>query len=170
MITPELMQAILAQYQLSTMGVHGVPHWARVLENGRCLASVTHAKLEVVELFAVFHDSRRLNEHIDHKHGHRGADLASEMRSTYFQLDDEDFQILYTACDRHTDGQVDGDITVQTCWDSDRLDLGRVWISPKPHRLCTEAARNVDIISWAYRRSRRKNIPDLIETEWGIVL
>jgi uncharacterized protein len=31
---------------------------------------------------------------------------------------------------------------VQTCWDADRLDLGRVGIIPRPDRLCTEEARD----------------------------
>jgi hypothetical protein len=36
---------------------------------------------------------------------------------------------------------LDGDITVQTCWDADRLDLPRVGIQPLPQFLCTEAAK-----------------------------
>jgi uncharacterized protein len=46
-----------------------------------------------------------------------------------------------------------GDITVLTCWDADRLDLGRVGIRPAAHRLCTDAARDPAMIEWAYRRS-----------------
>jgi uncharacterized protein len=42
---------------------------------------------------------------------------------------------------------------VQTCWDADRLDLGRVGKRPDPRRLCTPAARDRDVIEWAYRRS-----------------
>ena len=50
-------------------------------------------------------------------------------------------------------GLVEGDITIQTCWDSDRLELGRVGIKPLPERLCTEFAKRKDIIEEAYRRS-----------------
>jgi uncharacterized protein len=46
-----------------------------------------------------------------------------------------------------------GDVTVQTCWDADRLDLGRVGIRPVASRLCTPAARAPDVIAWAYARS-----------------
>jgi len=42
---------------------------------------------------------------------------------------------------------------VQTCWDADRLDLGRVGKKPDPLRLCTAAARKPEIISAAYARS-----------------
>lgn len=51
------------------------------------------------------------------------------------------------------EGQTLGDATVLTCWDADRLDLGRVGIRPHPHRLCTEAARDPVLLEWAYQRS-----------------
>ena len=105
-----------------------------------------------VQLFAVFHDSRRINEGQDDGHGERGADLAAELRHL-FTLSDADFDLLYEACARHTDGLVEGDITIQTCWDSDRLDLGRVGIVPAPKKLCTPAAKTWEIIKWADGRA-----------------
>ena len=54
-----LIHQILEDYALPWHGTHGVGHWARVLENGLRLAKTTRANLEVVQLFAVFHDSRR---------------------------------------------------------------------------------------------------------------
>ena len=59
---PMIVQAVLEWYPLPLESVHGVVHWARVLENGRRLSGETGANIEVVELFAVLHDSRRLNE------------------------------------------------------------------------------------------------------------
>ena len=126
-----LVHRILEDYALPPHGTHGIGHWARVLENGLRLAEATGAKVEVVQLFAVFHDSRRINEGVDDGHGERGADLAAELRHL-FTLSDADFDLLYEACARHTDGLVEGDITIQTCWDSDRLDLGRVGMVPAP--------------------------------------
>jgi uncharacterized protein len=41
-----------------------------------------------------------------------------------------------------------------TCWDADRLDLGRIGIRPKGTKLCTSAARDPAVIEWAYQRSR----------------
>jgi uncharacterized protein len=41
-----------------------------------------------------------------------------------------------------------------TCWDSDRLDLGRVGIKPHPTRLCTDAAKDLEMIRLAYEASR----------------
>jgi hypothetical protein len=45
------------------------------------------------------------------------------------------------------------DITAQTCWDADRLDLGRVGTTPKAEYLCTNAARDPDMIEWAHGRA-----------------
>jgi len=60
---PLLVRAILAGYQLPLSGVHGPAHWLRVRANGEALAAATHgADLEVVQLFALLHDSRRVNE------------------------------------------------------------------------------------------------------------
>ena len=127
-------------YALPLRGFHGVVHWARVLENGQRLASETGANVDVVTLFALFHDSRRVNEDFDLGHGHRGARYARTLRGKLIHLDGADFKLLFEACRLHTDGLTDGDITLQTCWDADRLDLGRVGITPDPDQLCTDAA------------------------------
>jgi uncharacterized protein len=171
MITRELFQAIYGQYAQSPGGTHGISHWARVLENGRLLASRTDgANLYVVELFSVFHDSRRVTEKRDPDHGRRGAELALELRGKAFDLTDHEFSLLYDACVRHTDGDTQADVTIQVCWDSDRLDLGRVNIIPEPKKLCTRAARNPEVISWALDRSRIRFEPDLMVSEWGMDL
>jgi uncharacterized protein len=119
-----IIHAILEDYALPWHGIHGVSHWARVLENGLRLAQENRANIEVVQLFAIFHDARRVNENVDDGHGKRGAELAVKLRGM-FSLSDQDFDLLYIACADHTEGKIDGDITIQTCWDADRLDLGR---------------------------------------------
>jgi len=168
MISKGLVEAILRRYALSPLGIHGLVHWARVLENGRTLARRTGARIEVVELFSVFHDARRVNDGWDRKHGHRGAELAAEVRGVHFRLSDGDFDLLYRACRDHTDGATEADVTVQTCWDADRLDLGRVRIDLDPRYLCTEAARDPAVMAWADRRSRQGFVPDLIRQEWDL--
>ncbi|HEY6073352.1 MAG TPA: hypothetical protein VIV15_08190, partial [Anaerolineales bacterium] len=146
LLTPKLLERILKEYALPWRGTHGITHWARVLENARGLAQLTGADLQVVELFAVFHDSRRMNERVDHGHGRRGAALARELRGTAFDLDDGRLALLEYACAEHTHGLTTGDISVQVCWDADRLDLLRVGIQPHPNLLCTEAAREPEIL------------------------
>lgn len=160
-----ILRTILEGYVLPVRGDHGVVHWARVLENGLRVAGVTGADREVVTLFALFHDSRRVNEYRDDGHGLRGAELAHSLRSSLVQLDDMRFELLYEACRLHTDGRTDGDATLQACWDADRLDLGRVGITPKPHRLCTDAARG--ILAWADRRATQGHVPETVLDAWG---
>ena len=165
-----IVRAILDEYALPLHGHHGVAHWARVLENARRLCPQTGADLEVVSLFAVFHDSRRLNEGFDPDHGIRGAQFAKTLRGQLFELSDDDFQLLHCACSGHTDEETHPDVTVRTCWDSDRLDLGRVGIVPHPDLLCTDEARTSTMINWAHGRASFGFIPPLVADEWGIDL
>lgn len=170
MITQALLKEILSEYTLPLDGRHGVSHWARVLENGRKLAQLTGADLEVVELFAVFHDSKRTNEGIDNGHGVRGAAYAEVLRGDFYEVDDAAFELLSKACAEHTLGRRQADLTVQVCWDSDRLDLGRAGITPVPQLLCTSPAQDLDMIAWANERSLSRFVPELVEKEWGIRL
>ncbi|HEX5136248.1 MAG TPA: hypothetical protein VFY93_04695, partial [Planctomycetota bacterium] len=114
---------------------------------------VTGARPRVVELFAFLHDARRESDAHDPQHGARAADLARSLAGRSFALDAADLDLLVAACRDHSEGLTEGDVTVQTCWDADRLDLGRVGRRPRPDLLCTAAAR--DLIDWAYARSRR---------------
>ncbi|NQW62616.1 MAG: hypothetical protein HQ461_07285 [Deltaproteobacteria bacterium] len=161
-----IMQEILAGYALRQRGAHGVVHWARVLENGLAVAEQIGADREVVALFALFHDARRVNEYTDPEHGLRGGELARSMRGRLVHLDDARFELLFEACRLHTDGHTEGDPTLQACWDADRLDLGRVGITPKPHRLCTETARG--LIPWSHARAIADFEPTEVLRGWGV--
>jgi uncharacterized protein len=163
-----LVSAVLEDYALPWDGIHGLGHWARVLENGLRLAEVTGANVDVIQLFAVFHDSRRVNESSDLGHGMRGAELAARLRGTLYDLPDAQFALLYEACAAHADGLTAADITIQTCWDADRLDLGRVGMRPEPTRLCTDAAKQPEIINWADGRAAFGVMPDFMRRNWLI--
>ena len=123
MVSNGLIKKILASYPLAIDGRHGPAHWARVYENGLRLAEITGAKIEVVAIFAVMHDCRRTTESKNYHHGQNAADFAFTLRGSELQLGPDDFRLLYTACAGHAEGGTEGDITVQTCWDADRLDL-----------------------------------------------
>jgi uncharacterized protein len=150
-----VIAAVRAQYRLDWDGIHGLAHWERVRENGLLLAGLTGARADVVELFSYFHDSCRHNDSHDPEHGARGAELARGLAGTVFDLDSEGLRLLVGACTGHTRGETVAEITVATCWDADRLDLGRVGTTPRPTRLCTDAARDPAIIAWAGARSLR---------------
>ena len=59
----------MTQYKLDPQGLHGLPHWERVLQNGLRLAEHTGADSTVITLFALFHDACRENEWKDKNHG-----------------------------------------------------------------------------------------------------
>lgn len=155
-VTPTLLARIRDQYRLDWHGIHGLPHWERVLANGRRLAEATGADPLVVEFFAALHDSRRLNDGHDPEHGPRAAALARELASEpgLVPLSSSQLELLMDACRTHTSGTTTDDPTVGTCWDADRLDLLRVGIRPDPRYLATEAARDPAVIEWAMGRSR----------------
>lgn len=67
----------------------------------------------------------------------RGAELARTMKGVHFNLPNNSFEALITACTYHTNGHQIPDITIATCWDADRLDLPRVRIVPDPEMMAT---------------------------------
>ncbi len=152
-ITPALLQTLRQEYRLDWHGVHGYAHWLRVRQNGLRLAELTGANPRVVELFAFLHDICRQNDIVDPGHGQRAADFAAGLPDVRRLLTPAELDLLRQACAGHTRGETQADLTVQVCWDADRLDLGRIGIHPDPRFLCTEAARQPEIIAWAHRRS-----------------
>ena len=157
-----ILDRVFKQYQLHWCGIHGVEHWARVMYNGLLIADQIEADRRVVTLFALFHDSCRLNDGHDPQHGARGAALALSLRGDLFELEDPAMELLHYACCRHTDGLTEADPTVQACWDADRLDLERVGITPQPRYLCTDIAKRPDVIDAASRRACAGEHPDCL--------
>jgi uncharacterized protein len=151
-----LLKTVREQFRLEWQGIHGVPHWSRVRWNGLTMAQVNGARADVVELFAFLHDSQRFHDGRDREHGARAADFTLELNRDLLKLDRAGLEMLAYAVRHHSDGLIEADLTVQTCWDSDRLDLGRVGITPRPDRLCTEQARDPMLFEVAYRRSVRR--------------
>lgn len=139
----DLWRRVSEQFALGLDSIHGPAHWRRVERNALLLATRTGADITVVRLFAVFHDSRRHNENHDPQHGERGAALAAQMRGQHFELEDEAFAKLIHACTWHTHEPQHADATIGTCFDADRLDLGRVGIIPSAKFMSTEFAREI---------------------------
>ena len=156
-LSTELIEHIKNQFLPDWQGIHGVRHWARVRVIGRRLAKHTGANLKVVELFAFLHDTQRHNDGHDPDHGLRASNWIDGLNGKFFDLDENELTLLKSACEDHTKGYTTGDITVRTCWDSDRLDLGRVGIKPDPAYLCTDIGRDKTTIKWAYARSLHNN-------------
>jgi uncharacterized protein len=153
-VSQELIDVIREGFALSLNGIHGAAHWERVRENGLRLAPLTGADAEVVELFAYLHDSKRHDNGFDPEHGQRAAEFVQMLNGSLFTLSDADLERLVYACVHHSQDITEGDITVQTCWDADRLDIGRIGVKPRARYLCTSAAKDPEMIEWAFQRSQ----------------
>lgn len=155
LITPQLVTYIRAEFRLEWRGIHGAGHWARVRYNGLKLAEKNGANSAVIELFAFLHDIKRENDDHDPEHGLRASNLVELLNGRFFDISEDEKGLLEAACRDHSQGKTHEDLTVRTCWDADRLDLGRVGVRPDPDYLCTPEARDPDLIEKSWLRSRR---------------
>lgn len=144
-----LWRRVIEDPGLRSSHIHGPEHWKRVERNGIYIGKQIGADLEVIKLFALFHDSKRQNDGIDPGHGRRGADFAKKLRNIHFEISDKQFNIFYNACKLHTRQIHTKDNTMGACWDADRLDLGRIGMKPSSKFMNTETAKNiVDKYRW----------------------
>ena len=132
------LQDYILSHRLFESERHGLTHWKQVEFNGLLLATETGADTVVVRLFALFHDSKRANDGPDIIHGARGAEFAKTCFEEHrLDITQEHFDKLYHACKFHTTEPRSGDATIDTCYDADRLDLGRVGIALDPKKMAT---------------------------------
>ena len=127
-----------------TLGaLHGISHWERVERNGLLLAT-PECDVTVIRLFAYLHDSCRENDGHDWEHGPRAAKMIVGIRNSLLKdLTDDQFQLLQEACRLHTSTHRTGNPTIDACFDADRLDLGRVGITPDPNKMATEKGKEL---------------------------
>ncbi len=134
---PTLQKHVLS-HRIFESELHGIEHWKQVERNGLLLATETGADVTIVRLFALFHDSKRADDGFDKEHGPRGAEFAKTCFEEHrFDITQEQFDKLYHACKFHTTEPRSGDATIDTCYDADRLDLGRVGIKLDPNKMAT---------------------------------
>ena len=132
------------EQRLYDSSYHGLEHWHQVEFNGLLLASRTGADITVVRLFALFHDCRRMDDAYDAEHGARAVEFIDRcLAEKRFELDEERLEKLRRACRLHTKERQTGDITIDTCFDADRLDLGRVGICPMEEKMATDAGKKI---------------------------
>ena len=134
---------VLKDTSVEHASIHGPDHWARVERNGLYVAQKTGANQMIVQLFAVFHDCMRQNDHIDPGHGRRGAEYAVQIKNELINIPSDDFDKFYYACEWHTDKIETDDVTIAACWDADRLDLGRVGFILDPLYMNSKPAQEI---------------------------
>ena len=142
MIALEMLEILRQESSFITSPAHGLKHWKAVERNGHYLANFNGADKAVLSYFAFLHDCMRENEGQDKGHGPRAAVFATKYRDT-ISLNDVQFKQLTDACKGHTHGIRPTCITINTCWDADRLDLGRVGIDPDANRLHDDEAKRI---------------------------
>ena len=142
----QALEPLLTEVRARSTGIgshiHGELHWRTVGANGLWLAEpLDGADTLVIFLFALLHDSMRVNDSIDPEHGPRAAAFAGELHAEgVCPPHAAQLETLQYACFEHTNGLVSDDPTVGACWDADRLDLPRVGIQPDPARFSTARA------------------------------
>lgn len=118
--------------------IHGVEHWDRVARFGHMLW-VEGADMDVIMAFAYLHDSERDGDGDDYLHGPKASKLVDKIRDTLLKaLTDEQIKKLKQACEQHTIVHQTGDITIDICFDADRMDLLRVGVLPLSDRMATK--------------------------------
>ena len=143
---PFALEPLLNEVRARSTGIgshiHGELHWRTVGANGLWLAEpLDGADALVIFLFALLHDSMRVNDSIDPQHGPRAAAFADALHAEgVLPATPAQIETLRYACFEHTNGLVSTDPTVGACWDADRLDLPRVGIQPDPARFSTARA------------------------------
>ena len=140
------LRSFTAERWPESMGkTHGVNHWDRVARFGEMLFQ-EGADMDVIQALAYLHDSQRNNDGEDYEHGPRASKFIDTIRvSQLSALNDEQIDKLKRACELHTIEDRTGDITIDICFDSDRMDLLRVGITPLPDRMATK--KGADLVS-----------------------
>ena len=93
-------------------------------------------------MFALLHDCKRENDYRDLEHGPRAEAYIRGIRD-WIPLQGIQFEYLCDACRTHTTGTTPENQTIATCWDSDRLDIGRVGIIPNEQFLTNPEAKRI---------------------------
>ena len=137
-------------FKCGAHSIHGPSHWQRVDAFGLDIAESSGADLTVVRLFALLYDSCRQDDGADLEHGPRAAEMLDRIVPAVFAIDLGRFDLLKEAIRLHTTGQTTNEPTIGTCWDADRLDIGRVGMTPSVEYMSTESGKG-KAGSYAYR-------------------
>lgn len=153
----KLLDLIISQFKLDINSEHGLSHWRRVEKIGNYLFRHTKENLEIINFFAYFHDSKRENNGYDPEHGLRASFFIKWLyNKNVLNISKNQLDRLVFACEHHNDSKSkSNDITIQICWDADRLDLWRVGIVPVPSFLNTNFAKREKTIEFSRHLSRK---------------
>lgn len=123
--------------------LHGLKHWKQVHANVLRLCTVNEGvNIDIAVAFAYLHDSCRRYNGRDLMHGERAVDNVLSIRHSILrEFSDDEIRMLCEACKFHSQKIKTGNITIDTCFDADRLDLIRVDIEPVVEKMATDGGR-----------------------------
>ncbi len=141
----ELLEAVYSSATKLGSAIHGPEHWHSVAVAAlHLLAACERADRPSAFLFALLHDTRRINDGSDPEHGPRAAELLHELRERgLLDMPERRAARLEHALRAHARGETSIDPTIALCWDADRLDLGRVGYALDPAFFSTATGRTL---------------------------
>lgn len=153
MIKKALLQKIIGECLLDDVyeDLHGISHWTHVATLGKYLSKQIGDNV-VTTLFAYLHDCKRLpNGNGNWEHGQRAGKFAQELfLNGLLSISESQLDQLIFACQHHNNHLIDtDDVTIQACWDADRLDLWRIGAIPDINFLHTDIAKKQETIDFA---------------------
>lgn len=161
-IPKEIIKNICDNYKLDlSTSLHGINHWARVLENGIILSEYNGANKKVIIAFSFFHSALRDNEEHDPEEGIKGATLLNYYEEE-LNMTEEEINKASIACKEFVYKNKNEDKDIFTCFDSQNLDSMRSGLYPDKKDMHTEAAKNIGIITWAMKRGMNNHISDWV--------
>lgn len=144
------LQAFYGHSLIPIDSIHGYNHWKNVEKIGHYIADKNGADKEVISAFAFLHDIGRTRESEEAGHGKEAFKIITEQLSKdKLELSADQYRKLLDAVFQHDMANAESDdITVQTCWDADRLDLPRVYIFPDRELLYTKEGKSEETFNY----------------------
>ena len=148
----QLVDAVRSRCTNRSSLLHGEEHWMRVAAAElKLLKETGGGNPTLVLVFALIHDSMRLNDGADLFHGRRAAGFLKALNGELLRLPADGLEILAAACASHSESRLTEEPTTAICWDADRLNLWRLGLEPDPRYLSTRAADEFRL-TWAIGR------------------
>jgi uncharacterized protein len=162
-IPKKIIKEILTEFPLNIReSFDGINHIARVIENGIILSEINRSKLNVIIVYAFFHNIKKKSNEQDKNHAERSANFLRNYEKE-LNITEEEFDMVYEACKNHSDELFNENKNIADCWDADRLDIMRKGLYPNKEKMNSSAAKNPGIITWAMKRSLNDYQPIWVE-------
>lgn len=136
--------------EIAADSIHGYNHWKNVEKFGNYIADKNGADKKVISNFAFLHDIGRTAEYKEPGHGQKSAEIIKKFFSAgSLELNNQQYEKLLEAVAEHENSAAKSDdMTIQTCWDADRLDLPRVYIFPDKNLLYTAVGKSEETFDY----------------------